>query len=81
MKIPRMEDEIQARRYFVLQLKCPSFLTDHDQTYMCLGHWRRKPDGEFQGNPSNGRRDTEKEICSSSKLPLITDRSQPILDS
>jgi len=33
---------------------------------------------EFQEKPSNGSRDTAKEVlCSSSNLPLITDRSQP----
>jgi len=29
-----MQDEIQTRSYFVLQVKCPSFLTDDVQTSM-----------------------------------------------
>lgn len=31
-KSPRMEAEIQPKRYFVLQVTCPWLLTDHNQT-------------------------------------------------
>jgi len=51
--MPWMEDEIQAKRYFVLQVQCHALLTDQDQTYMYLGHGRRIPDIEFHENPSN----------------------------
>jgi hypothetical protein len=51
MTVPRMEDETQAKRYFVLQVECPALLTDEDQTYVCLGHGRRIPDVELQENP------------------------------
>jgi hypothetical protein len=67
-----MEDEIQLSKYLDLQVKCPSLMTDRDETYTFLGNGCRVLSMEFEGNPSNGRRDTSEKVPSS----VITDCDQ-----
>jgi hypothetical protein len=38
-KIPQMEDEIQLSKYLDLQVKCPSLMTDRDETYTFCREW------------------------------------------
>jgi hypothetical protein len=75
-EIARTEDEIEARRYFVLQIKCPSVFTYRDPTYTFCMAWIQSAKSCVLENPSNGRRDTaEKVLFSPSKVPfLLTNR-------
>jgi hypothetical protein len=65
------------KMHFVLQVKCPYLLTDHNQTYIVLHAWNLQG-VVIQENHSNGSSDMhENALCSPSKVPLITDRLQP----
>jgi len=47
-----MKEEIQPRKYFVLQVKCPLLLTDPDQMYKFCRTWGSGLCMEFQEFPS-----------------------------
>jgi len=65
----RMEDDIRTRRYFVLQVKRFSFLTDRDQNYVLNN----------MGAECGGQDRTEKVLCSPSKVHYIVNTSRPNL--
>jgi hypothetical protein len=60
-KIPPTKAEIQPKMYFVLQVKCPLTI---DQSQPNLRHLAEIADVNFQGNPSNGSRDTTQNVFS-----------------
>jgi hypothetical protein len=80
MKTPPMKAQIQQRKYFVLQIKCPSLMTDQTQTHtecnICV-----KSAGHEVSRKSLQRklRYSEKVLYSPSKAPLVVDRLQPNL--
>lgn len=79
-EITRKEDEIEVRRYFVLQLKGPSILTDRDPTYTFCVAWAQSAKSCVSEYPSNGRRDTAKKVLfSPSKVPLFIDKSREFI--
>lgn len=77
-----MKAEIQPGRHTALQVKCPWFLTNHNQTSPFIAHARRVKGMNFQENPSNGRnactgtQNTAKGHCSASNANLIIYPSQ-----
>jgi hypothetical protein len=79
-EITRTEDEIEARRYFVLRVKYPSVMTDRDSTYTFCTAWAQSAKSCALENPSNGRRDTaEKVLFSPSKVPFFIKKSPFLL--
>lgn len=50
-----MEEEIEPRKLFVLQVKSPSLLTYSKQTCTFVGHGRKVYDMVFWEIASNGR--------------------------
>jgi len=73
-KIRCIEEEIQARRSCVLQVKCPYFQLIATKCKSIVGHGGRELDMEFPENPLSGRRDTAKKVLySTTKVPFIKD--------
>jgi len=71
MKDPQIEGEIQQRRFFVVQVKCPSLMTKRT---CYVRHRYRVLDVEFQEDTSNSRQDTSETVhCC---LLLLINRDQ-----
>ena len=58
-KFSPVEDEIQTKTYSDLQIKCPTLLTDLNQTWIFVAHARKVITMEFQGISSSKSRDTD----------------------
>jgi hypothetical protein len=75
-----MEAEIQKKIYSILQVKCPSLLTDRNQTYKICRECVENARCDVSEKYLEGSRDTdERVLCSPSKVRFIIDRSKPNL--
>ena len=69
----------QLRKYIVLQVKCPSFLTN-TKISSFVGHAQRLAEVDFQEIPWNEIRDSAyKVLCCSREVTFIIHRSHPNL--
>jgi hypothetical protein len=76
--ILRLEGEMLLRNYFLQLVKCPSLPTDRNEMYTsCETNAPKVKSLHFESDPSIRRRDTSKKLlCTISKVPFFTDRSE-----
>ena len=71
-----MEAEIEMKRYIALHVKCPTVLTNHQQTAEFVAHACNARSMKFQENPLKRSRGTDEMVsCFTSKVPFIIDQS------
>ena len=61
-EIPPMEAKMQRKFYFLFQAMFPLLLIDRNETCIVCSACEKSLSYEFQGNTSNGSRDTDEKV-------------------